>query len=402
MPLEFVNSITAMGEGKMEYRDILYGEWELPEFLARICQTKEMERLRGITQGVLPYGLDPMGTMPSRFEHGLGVARLAMIVLESNKHLAEDYAILLTAAALLHDAGNPPFAHLTEHFLEDATEYDGETFLAEILCGSRTEQILREYGVAVESVVRLVAGEDSPVSEVLNGSMDIDNLDNIARYAHYTGLCLNPYDATMISAAFRLGENGWHLPLYLRDFVRRWQNARRAVYGMIYSEAHLRAAMMLYRAVELAYCGGALDRNFFKLDDASALNHLANGRSADGSELLVRRAKRWQWHDVVVSFAYENEAPESTVKLASSWRGRQKIANAVAEEFKLPRWAVTAYVGCGRDYRRIETPFRDEDGSLYYDSDGDGKIYRVMVFCAPDFITRRESIREFVSSFIGA
>ena len=69
----------------MLYRDPLYGEWELPRFLEKISQTKEMVRLRGITQSVLPNKMTPYGTIPSRFHHGLGVAYLATKVLEKTR-----------------------------------------------------------------------------------------------------------------------------------------------------------------------------------------------------------------------------------------------------------------------------------------------------------------------------
>lgn len=65
----------------MLWRDPLYGDWELPDFIEDLVHTSEMARLRGITQDVLPNRLLPY-CMHSRFEHGLGVCFLAFKILE--------------------------------------------------------------------------------------------------------------------------------------------------------------------------------------------------------------------------------------------------------------------------------------------------------------------------------
>src|SRR3989338_9730345 len=194
----------------MIYKDVLYGEWELPEFLKKISQTKEMARLRGITQSSIPNTMNPCGAIPSRFHHGLGVAYLATKVSEKNPQIS-DYAVLLRASALLHDAGNPPFSHLSEPFLMEMTGMNGESFLAEVLAGGETEKILEEYGLNLEQFVKFVTGEDKPLSDVLNGTMDIDNLDNVARYAYFTGQKGAKYDGVKIASSFRFSGSEWML-----------------------------------------------------------------------------------------------------------------------------------------------------------------------------------------------
>ena len=122
----------------MRYYDALYNvEWELPKIVEKIIHTKEMARLRNITQGIMPNNLNVRGPLPSRFQHSMGVCILAKEVLNQNPKLFENGSSnLLTVSALLHDAGNPPFSHLSEPFLKEVTGHDGESFLIEILDGS--------------------------------------------------------------------------------------------------------------------------------------------------------------------------------------------------------------------------------------------------------------------------
>lgn len=101
---------------EMIYRDALYGIWEPPAIIEELAHTMESERIRKISQASAPAYLLPYN-IPSRFQHGMGACFLASKVLEANLVLKKYYWPLLLVAALLHDAGNPPFSHLAERFL---------------------------------------------------------------------------------------------------------------------------------------------------------------------------------------------------------------------------------------------------------------------------------------------
>lgn len=115
----------------MLYKDLLYGQMEIPDFIKEFFWTKEITRLRDISLLVLPQHFTLHGPMPNRFQHSVGVARLAMAVCEKKefRHLKES----LLLASLLHDAGNSPFSHLGEHFQKELFGKDGESFLEIIL-----------------------------------------------------------------------------------------------------------------------------------------------------------------------------------------------------------------------------------------------------------------------------
>ncbi|MEM8734580.1 MAG: HD domain-containing protein, partial [Planctomycetota bacterium] len=86
--------------------------------IKRILDTPAMQRLRGVSQLGLVSQVYP-GATHSRFEHSLGVYRLAVAVL---KHLLEtddsfardinaEQAETFLLAALLHDVGHWPYCH---------------------------------------------------------------------------------------------------------------------------------------------------------------------------------------------------------------------------------------------------------------------------------------------------
>ncbi len=377
----------------MRYHDALYGEWELPEILEKLIHTRQMIRLRDITQSVMPNSLVVRGPMPSRFQHGLGVSFLAQIVLEQNPGLNE-YETLLPVAALLHDAGNPPFSHLSESFLKEITGHDGESFLAEILDGSETEKILREYGIRTEDVVSMVTGSKKPISEVLHGSMDIDNLDNVGRFADAARIHTPIFNAKGIASRFRFAGEWFFLDAKnLQEMTGNWQNARKAVYKAIYSAPHLNLAMMLQRAVELAHSEEELEKDFFFLDDYAAMRFLkiCNAETV----CLVNRALRWEWYDEVLSLEY-SDPPEKVKLLAAGWRGRRQIANMLAGKLRLSPADVCAWVSRGNESRKITIPFVSPDGSRRYDTTPDTPIYRVKVYMPKTVTASKELMRDLV------
>ncbi|MFY9461989.1 MAG: hypothetical protein WAP51_02185 [Candidatus Sungiibacteriota bacterium] len=381
----------------MTYCDPFYGEWELPPAIEKLVHTKEMVRLRNITQSVMPNSLMPCGTIPSRFHHGLGACFLSTILLKANPAL-KDYEALLPVAALLHDAGNPPFSHLSEYFLKEITGKDGESFLEEILDGSETEKVLRELGLSVAQVVSFVTGNAKPVSEALNGSIDVDNLDNVFRYDMAASVGAPLFMPIWIARSFRFENGAWLILDECREETEKWQAARAMVYGAIYGKPHLNVAMMMYRAVELAFLQDELSKEFFFLDDSGAVNYLltqCNPKTAH----LVEKALRWEWFEEVVSV--ESATPANAIKLLASHRsGRTKLAGLISQTLGIPDEKISVYVGKGKDKRRITIPFVKKDGTTYLDQCDDSPIYRVKVYIAPDMTGKKNEIAEFVQEQI--
>ena len=100
--------------------DRVYEHVTLPPVVRHVLNTRWLQRLRGLAQlGASSY------TYPSathtRFEHSIGVAHLATVLLRSVQEthgaslgLTEEEITLVAVAGLMHDAGHGPFSHLFE------------------------------------------------------------------------------------------------------------------------------------------------------------------------------------------------------------------------------------------------------------------------------------------------
>ncbi|MDO8482489.1 MAG: hypothetical protein Q7S86_01560 [bacterium] len=370
----------------MIYKDLLYGSWELPDFIERLVHTTEMVRLRKISQVVLPNSIYPFGPMASRFQHGLGVCRLAMLVMENNPELSE-YTKKLPVAGLLHDAGNPALSHLAEYFLRAMIGKDGESFLEDILKYSETEKVLIETGLDVPQILGLITGTLKPISTVLNGSMDIDNLDNVGRYAYAENLDVD-FDAMLIAESFKFNGTEWTLPAYIFDEAMKWKKARATVYGNVYKEPNLVADTMIYRAVEIAYYQGKIDKNFFFLNDEQAIEYLRE--KCDLAVLrLVDKVTRWDWYKS--AFRYETLYPSKKFADSANQKGKKELADKILNALPISEEDVCVIISKGRDVRKITVPFVFPDGSRKYDEEEERTIYRVRIYISPE-ITEKKTI----------
>jgi HD superfamily phosphohydrolase len=140
------------------------------------------------------------GAVHSRFEHSLGVFRLAVAFVDRLQtdeafasRVTEEDASAFLAAALLHDVGHWPFCHPIEDMrLEEFPRH--ESFLREIILTSQLAEVLsREWGVAPERVASLVEGSaDDPagrlLASLLSGPVDVDKMDYLTRDSLHAGV----------------------------------------------------------------------------------------------------------------------------------------------------------------------------------------------------------------------
>ncbi|MDE2079661.1 MAG: hypothetical protein KGI73_04760 [Patescibacteria group bacterium] len=379
----------------MVYNDLIYGKIHFPDFIGELIKLPQMQRLKGISLDSLPQVCVPW-KITSRFDHGLGVCALADLVIRQNRPTKMS-ALTLLAAALLHDAGNPPLSHLGEHFLRKLTGRDGESFLFDMIDGTDSWLFLGKAGVDLERVVRFVTGRSFPWSLVLNGSMDVDNLDNVNRYWFTAKPGQVLFDAPLIASSYHLRGDlpGWGLQEKCRGEARKWQEARRAVYGLVYSEPHLSACMMVFRALHFAFADDKIGRSFFRLDDMSALEFISKC-NPDSARLVSRVLAQDTYPELV---ALETTDPGEKLRhiVSDNPEARTIIANCICEALRLPRASICVYSGFGRDKRRIEIPFVGEEGARF--DDGDHKpIFRLKLYADPELADyKKETVKRLFS-----
>lgn len=175
----------------------------------RVVDTPAFQRLNEISQLGLVARVYP-GARHTRFEHSLGVYRLALAALE---HLAGDSqfsdcvseadAKLLVLAALLHDVGHWPYCHPIEDMRLPFLQRH-ENHARHLICSSELAEVIRrDWEVEPEAVADLIA----PVSDwrrqdshaamnqgralvrgLLSGPIDIDKLDYLQRDSLHAGV----------------------------------------------------------------------------------------------------------------------------------------------------------------------------------------------------------------------
>lgn len=365
----------------MWYNDELYGGFSLPSLVESLKKAPEFQRLSDISMDTLPREVVPYGTA-DRSGHSLGVVRLALDVIEKNSgYLSSLQERLLLAGSLLHDAGSPPFSHLTEPFLLKMNGMNGESFLGDILVGSETAAMMwKAFGLEASDVVAMVTGDYRPFSDILHGSIDIDNIDNVLRY-QYASTGQRSFDARAIASSYRFRRGRWEFSMDCLDEVRKWQAARRAVYAIIYGTPHIVLASMAYRAVECMFLCGDIPLEFFHFTDREAFEFLSTN---DDARYLIDAVRIRQWYEEVVSV--ETVTPREELKaLARKWNARGIIVEGIVAQAGIPPWAVCGYCAKGRDIRKIAIPFVDDYNREYWDDVNDDPIYRLKVFVHPEY-----------------
>lgn len=165
-------------------RELFYHN-EIPQFVAEICQTLPMQRLKDIGMNCgceyTSFELFKHTDSYSRFEHSFGAGLIVW-------HFTKDK--VQTASALLHDISTPVFAHtidfLNGDFLkQESTEAKTESVIktSAELCG-----VLKKYSIPLDDVTDYhrypIADNDSP-------RLSSDRLEytigNAVRYGICTG-----------------------------------------------------------------------------------------------------------------------------------------------------------------------------------------------------------------------
>ncbi len=165
----------------------------------RLIDTPQFRRLAGISQLGL-VGLVYPAAIHTRFEHSLGVYRMALLFLD---RLAEDprFAAAISpkeaerflVAALLHDVGHWPFCHPIEDVsLSQVPKH--EQFARRFLCEPEIAKALQEdWGISAEEIVQLLNGKpknstDKILQSLLSGPIDVDKMDYLMRDSLHAGV----------------------------------------------------------------------------------------------------------------------------------------------------------------------------------------------------------------------
>ena len=305
----------------IEFSDILYGSVKVPEWLIPFVKLPEFLRLRGVRlSNVDSYQFKDFGG-PTRWEHGIAVASLALRCA-TQRGLSERDSVHLILAGLLHDVATPPFAHTAEYVLSD---FDHEVQSQRLLAGIPGEDFqpdlpvfasqLPQFGKMCDSlshklgfkvdrdeVARMIVG-DGELGFLIHGTLDLDNADNVIRSGMHVGI---EVDRTLPLRVTDWLAQQSHIPTDLGSRAERvvaeWLEFKRRLYERFYysSDEELgRQAFLQHlmrRAIKAGLPRGTLiwntDEGFLRTVEVLAeKGALANGHA------LIEEVQRYRLMD---------------------------------------------------------------------------------------------------------
>jgi HD superfamily phosphohydrolase len=238
----------------------------------QIIDTADFRRLARIGQLGLVSLVYP-AALHTRFEHSLGVYRLALMYLKQLAHqerfaaaVSPQAAEVFVAAALLHDLGHWPFCHTIEDIDLPGVpshEHFANSFLLE---GEVGDVLRHDWGVNPREVVALLSEKPRDtatriLASMLSGPIDIDKVDYLYRDSLHAGV---PYgrhfDQQRLLGSLCLNRAGDGLAITDKGktAAELMVFARYVMFSEVYWHHGVRAATaMLQRAFYLMY--GALD-----------------------------------------------------------------------------------------------------------------------------------------------
>jgi uncharacterized protein len=344
------------------FPDALYGEVRLSGWIAPLLDTPPFRRLAGVSLSDVPGEILFRHPFPSRLDHSRGVYFVARMARPRDR--------ALHVAALAHDLGHGPFSHLTEPFMVEQLGVDHEQRSAELLAQVRaalTPSAARQIAwLDWDEVAALMLGETNDSrGTLLNGLMDYDNLDNIARFLVASGLAQPGYDPRQLARALRPGGQSAARVMVMPDgaeAAQAWLADRATVYAFLH-EGHrnLASHAMLQKAVALAAAAETLPRGFFDMTDSAALAFLSRRPQSPQAELVQSILR-----DDLYTCIWEAEIPreaEETVDLLGRWRDRLDLEVTLAAEAGLAPDEVVCDALTSSAHRELP-PLLTADGPL--------------------------------------
>lgn len=233
----------------------------------QIVDTAEFRRLARISQLGLVAMVYP-AAHHSRFEHSLGVYRLALLYLRRLSYderfaatIRREDAEMLIVAALLHDLGHWPFCHPIEDIhLPGVPEHElfANSFLLE---GEIADSIREDWGIQPRDIVSLLSEKPRNIrtrilDSILSGPIDIDKMDYLMRDSLHAGV---PYgrnfDQGRLIASLCLNEAG--------DGLAITEKGRTAAEMMVFARYVMFSEVYWHHAVRSATA--MLQRAFYEL-----------------------------------------------------------------------------------------------------------------------------------------
>ncbi len=332
-------------------RDPIYGDIKLEGVFLDLIESPEIQRLYNIKQLGFAHLVFP-GAHHTRFEHSLGTYHMAVKaaeILELNKNEKE----LFACAAMLHDIGHGPFSHTLESILRETLKEDHVDLTEKLIFGKHrifdseekdfiesdgVFEILNKNNLDKKEIINIIRGNTQKkqyLTQLLNSSIDVDQLDYLIRDAYYTGVAYGIIDTERFLQTLTIDENKLAVIKKGVGVVENILMARSLMYSSVYFHKTVRIAeLMLSKAIEMINDKEPFE--FFKMTDSELISELKN-RDSYSNEIATRlKYRRLFKQAYTVSYANLDKKEKSIIKKLENVEFRRKKEKELEESFKIP------------------------------------------------------------------
>ncbi len=280
-----------MNENQKIIRDPIHGDIKITGIMIDLLETAEVQRLNNIKQLGFAHLVFP-GAHHTRFEHSLGSFMIASQIADILS-LNDLEKKLITCAAQLHDIGHGPFSHTLESILLERFGVDHVDLTEKLILGHydildakeqqyisapKVHDILDKYQLKEKDIVNIIRGQTSKksyLSQLLNSTIDVDQLDYLMRDAYYTGVAYGMIDLQRLLQTIMIHKGNLMIMRKGVNVVENILMARALMYSSVYFHKTVRIPeLMLSKALE--EIPDAEPFEFFRMTDAEIMTSLKN------------------------------------------------------------------------------------------------------------------------------
>ncbi|MEM4258008.1 MAG: HD domain-containing protein [Candidatus Thermoplasmatota archaeon] len=270
-------------------RDPIHGNIKVEDIFNELLETRELQRLYNIKQLGFAHLVFP-GAHHTRLEHSLGTYNIAAQIVEILQLTYEEKQ-LVKCAALLHDIGHGPFSHTLESILIEKFNVDHVDLTEKLIRGAydifkkeeqqfiettSVHQILTKYTIDLDALCSIIRGvflKKPYLSQLLNSTIDVDQLDYLMRDAYYTGVAYGMIDVDRLQQTLLIFNDNLAVQRKGVNAVENILMARGLMYSSVYFHKTVRIAeIMLSKAIE--FLEHVEPFSFFRMTDGEIIEWL--------------------------------------------------------------------------------------------------------------------------------
>jgi len=216
---------------------------------------QRLRRIRQLSGAHLVYP----GALHTRFEHSLGVMHIAgqagQVLQEKGIANSNDIENI-RLAALLHDIGHGPFAHIFEEVLQRKKKASHEEIGRDLILKTEIGDDISKSGFDKKLITKLAFGNSKFqfMNEIISGALSADMMDYLLRDGYFTGAEHAKIDHKRITQSLDVYQKKLALEKSALYSFESMMHSRYQMFKAVYFHKTVRAAeVMLLESIRLAY-----------------------------------------------------------------------------------------------------------------------------------------------------